>query len=59
MMAKLGPFWRRDSCWMERGVLERLITHLSAGALHVCGLGGVATDRVILCRGMECSGGGR
>ena len=40
MMAKLGPFWRRDSCWTERGVLERLITHLFAGAVHVCGLGG-------------------
>ena len=24
-----------------RGVLERLITHLSDGSLHVCGLGGL------------------
>ena len=51
MMAKLGPFWRRDSCWMERGVLERLITHLSAGAIHVCGLGG------LLLIGLSCVGG--
>ena len=51
MMAKLGPFWRRDSCWLERGVLERLITHLSAGALHVCGLGGLQLI------GLSCVGG--
>ena len=29
VMAKLGPFCRRDNCSAVRGVLERLITHLS------------------------------
>ena len=41
MMAKFGPFCRSVNCSLERGVLERLITHLSNGALHVCGLGGL------------------
>ena len=36
---------------MERGVLERLITHLSAGALHVCRLGGLPLI------GLSCVGG--
>ena len=40
-MAKLGPFCSRDNCSLVRGVLERLITHLSNGSLHVCGLGGL------------------
>ena len=40
MMAKFGPFCRSVNWLLERGVLERLITHLSDGALHVCGLGG-------------------
>ena len=39
MMAKFGPFCRSVNCWLERGVLERLITHLSDGALHVLGWG--------------------
>ena len=41
VMAKLGPFCSRDNCSLVRGVLERLITHLSDGSLHVCGLGGL------------------
>ena len=51
MMAKLGPFCRRVSSWLERGVLERLITLLPAGALHVCGLRG------LLLIGLPCVGG--
>ena len=35
MMAKLGPFWRRDNCLLVRGVPERLITHLSVWLVHV------------------------
>ena len=35
MMAKLGPFWRRDSCWMERGVLERLIKKNKRKEMHL------------------------
>ena len=35
MMAKLGPFWRRDNCSLVRGVSERLITHLSMWLVHV------------------------
>ena len=33
VMAKLGPFYRRDSCSLVRGVLERLITPF----VHVAG----------------------
>ena len=40
-MAKFGPFCRRVNCLLDRGVLERLITHLPNGALHVCGSGGL------------------
>ena len=40
-MAKLGPFCSKDNCLLVRGVLERLITHLSNRSLHVCGLGGL------------------
>ena len=36
VMAKLGPFCRRDNCSLVRGVLERLITYLSVWSLHVC-----------------------
>ena len=35
MMAKLGPFCKRDNCSLVRGVLERLITHLSMWLVHV------------------------
>ena len=35
MMAKLGPFCKRDNCSSVRGVLERLITHLSVWLVHV------------------------
>ena len=35
VMAKLGPFSRRDNCSLVRGVLERLITHLSVWSVHV------------------------
>ena len=41
VIAKLGPFCNKDNCSLERGVLERLMTHLSNGALHLCGLGGL------------------
>ena len=41
MIAKLGPFCNKDNCSLDMGVLERLMTHLSNGALHVCGLGGL------------------
>ena len=51
MMAKFGPFCRSVNCLLERGVLERLITHLSNGALHVCGLGGLPL------MGLSCVGG--
>ena len=40
-------------------MLERLITHLSNGAQHICGLVGVAADGVILCWGIGRGGGGR
>ena len=35
VMAKLGPFCKRDNCSLVRGVLERLITHLSMWLVHV------------------------
>ena len=41
VMAKLGPFCKRDNCSLVRGVLERLITHLSIWSLHVCVLMGL------------------
>ena len=34
-MAKLGPFCRRDNRSLVRGVLERLLTHLSMWLIHV------------------------
>ena len=37
-MAQFGPFCRRDSWLVVRGVWERFITHLSMWFLHVCGL---------------------
>ena len=54
VMAKLGPFWRRDNCLLVRGVLDRLITHLSMWLVHVWlvleegspGAGWVAAARV-------------
>ena len=51
MMAKFGPFCRSVNCSLEREVLERLITHLSDGALLVCGLGGLPL------MGLSCVGG--
>ena len=35
VMAKLGPFCKRDNCSSVRGVFERLITHLSMWLVHV------------------------
>ena len=35
VMAKLGPFCRRDNYSLVRGVLERFMTHLSIWSLHV------------------------
>ena len=35
MMAKLGPFCRRDNCSLNRGGLEKFITHLSVWSVHV------------------------
>ena len=35
VMVKLGPFCRRHNCSLVRGVLERLITHLSMWLIHV------------------------
>ena len=51
IIAKFGPFCRSVNCSLDRGVLDRLITHLSDGALHVCRLGG------LLLVGFPCVGG--
>ena len=41
IVVKFGPFCKRDNCLLVRGVLERLITHLSVWSLHVCVLMGL------------------
>ena len=35
VMAKLGPFCKKDNCSSVRGVLDKLITHLLALLIHV------------------------
>ena len=34
VMAKLGPFCRRDNCSLVRGVLERFMTQLPMWSVH-------------------------
>ena len=36
VMAKSGPFCRRDNCSKVRGVLDKFITHLLVQSIHVC-----------------------
>ena len=41
-MAKLGPFWSRESWLLVRGALERLMTHLDVWSEAWLGLLGLA-----------------
>ena len=61
MMEKLGPFCRRDNCSAVRGVLERLITHLSVWLVHVwlllvLALGGSPGAESVATAWVECVG---
>ena len=67
-MAKLGPFWSRESWSLVRGALERLMTHLdvwSEAWLGLLGLEGLAVVGWLLAvlvadvevlEGVECLG---
>ena len=57
-MAKLGPFCSKDNCWSVRGVLDKLMTHLSALHLHVCGLLEVGSPWLELEAAVVVEGGG-
>ena len=35
MIARLGPFCRRNNCSLVRGILDKLITHLFVWSVHV------------------------
>ena len=60
VIAKLGPFCRRDNCSLVRGVLDRLITHLFVQSVHVSllleggSLGAGLEDAVLVEGGWPC-----
>ena len=57
VIAKFGPFCRRDNCSLVRGVWERLITHLSSmvsTCMRVVGVAAVWDS--LCCMGGHCAG---
>ena len=54
VIAKFGPFCRRDNCLLVRGFFERLMTHLSihVWGLPLVGIAGVVWVAILLVEGV-------